>query len=1282
MKRVILAALLAALPALAQLAPTASPTPPAEAIVEAEVEVGSTGNAAPVRVVNDSDLPAEGIAVSLIASPPAVRNPTLERETIAALASGDEEELELRFDIAEDVEPGRLGDLRLRISAATGKLSTHEVVFRLTAVAPEAEAPVEEPSPALTENTNPPVLWLTRIEMPTEGSRSGLFENSDDPVLAVQGRGYTIRDPGKHTILSYAADVPKRIVMGQSFEASVELLRIFAPNGYVQCRDPRSGDGIGGPQLRLRQSYGRSGDPQFSVSADGISQRPVCEGKIYAESNLNVWVGVQSQTISVRSVYSFVEEKQDQGRRSFWYRADSEAKPRASIEPIVEPAAIYSTNLAFDEAGYAEKASDFGLVLITRGMRFFYTPIADASEQTRLPAEHLHPPPPPAEEEPAPDQEPSTVSEAGAAAPPAPGVETAPISDAAASSVGAGSAGSQAGAAAQSGERVTGNRGPATVGAAPRGPAGTAADQPGQPDQPGDVSQPAAPAGPADPAIAALITEWLSAAEPPNNVTEGADFRYDPWGRFVGSALTGTAAPQGNPDDAGVQLPIEYVWDRRETLDSVDHCTLGEYVSRRLISLGVEDCRGRYRPSVPDVIGASRAEAARLLEAFDFSPAFSTGGPAPAEDHQGLVADLSLTPGQTADRGSRIGVTLFGPVANTVTLPDFSGMPLDRAVAQAEQAGLRVEQATGIQAVDPDDAGRVQTQVPLPGTRLRKGDPVTLTVYAAPAPVVKVPNLVGMDARAARQAIAGLQVTPQFEEIGPAPIASRARRVVSQEPAAGTVVNEGSLISVRHYGAVRVSAAPAPSPKPPAAPTPNPAAAPTSQTTTTGGSGLSVVGVWKVVARTVEGKKTPATGDPPLADVRANGDLIIGEARLKWSIVRGGRGIDVQLPEGPFPLTILDLTPTEATIRVDREFLEMTGIILHMVRVSGERAGDAPAPKIPASTPSPSAAPSSPQVESGPSILGVWKMVSATIDGKTEPLDDYGSLVDVRANGDMIFGKDRVQWTLVRGGRGIDLQLPEGPFPLTILSVTPTEATIRLDGEFWDETGIIVYMVRVSGETASDAEAAAEPPKPRNWSQIDCSAADREGLAKKRDSPPARFGVMDEGYVNASCNAFPPSLIDSSTSWITIRWIEPGYDAEDLLAYGVAEVIPPMLMRYCGDRVGPGYFYFREATDKAVFVDAYDGWVDPVGQARAKRFFHSLTEQVNPHAISRATLARDLEQVQGRNRARALYSAGLMYLRGMGVEKDLDKARRLMQQAADAGDYNAPNYLKNDRLWQ
>lgn len=88
-----------------------------------------------------------------------------------------------------------------------------------------------------------------------------------------------------------------------------------------------------------------------------------------------------------------------------------------------------------------------------------------------------------------------------------------------------------------------------------------------------------------------------------------------------------------------------------------------------------------------------------------------------------------------------------------LVVPDFSNMTVLEAQAAASQAGMRVEVTDSV-FVKRMKKGAVRDQNPSPGSKVKQGRRITLTINALNAKKVTMPNLVGLSLR---QALAELQ---------------------------------------------------------------------------------------------------------------------------------------------------------------------------------------------------------------------------------------------------------------------------------------------------------------------------------------------------------------------------------------------------------------------------------------------------------------------------------------------------------------------------------------------
>lgn len=93
------------------------------------------------------------------------------------------------------------------------------------------------------------------------------------------------------------------------------------------------------------------------------------------------------------------------------------------------------------------------------------------------------------------------------------------------------------------------------------------------------------------------IDEWLRAANPEAAATRPGPWRYSDWAVLVGPGVT----VAGPPDHPSGWSRYQTVWSIRTKLPSLNLCTLGEYVERRIGNKSLEGCArgGASRAAVP-----------------------------------------------------------------------------------------------------------------------------------------------------------------------------------------------------------------------------------------------------------------------------------------------------------------------------------------------------------------------------------------------------------------------------------------------------------------------------------------------------------------------------------------------------------------------------------------------------------------------------------------------------------------------------------------------------------
>ena len=196
---------------------------------------------------------------------------------------------------------------------------------------------------------------------------------------------------------------------------------------------------------------------------------------------------------------------------------------------------------------------------------------------------------------------------------------------------------------------------------------------------------------------------------------------------------------------------------------------------------------------VPSVVGLNSPDAKTALEAAGFvvltASHFSDSVP---KDN---IISQSPAAGTTAPKGSNVTIDVsLGSRITNVTLPDFTGMTQSAATNKAISLGLKTRISEEYSPTVP--TGQVVAQVPDAGQSVAPGTTVGLSISlgAAPATSVTVPDLSGQSQTSAESALTALGLVPatvSWDGTG-----KPADTVVGQSPKAGEQVAAGSSVVV------------------------------------------------------------------------------------------------------------------------------------------------------------------------------------------------------------------------------------------------------------------------------------------------------------------------------------------------------------------------------------------------------------------------------------------------------------------------------------------------------
>ena len=248
---------------------------------------------------------------------------------------------------------------------------------------------------------------------------------------------------------------------------------------------------------------------------------------------------------------------------------------------------------------------------------------------------------------------------------------------------------------------------------------------------------------PSDPQVEQWIDLWLTVAEPPENATELDQLHFDSWGRKVGLRSSGQVEEfDAPPTDAPGKTPHEYAWSHRTELDSVDHCTLEEYVAAHITGQDTSACRGRYvrlEPAeVPTLAGLTADDAALELEHRGLRAEFKVEGDPPDEAHGRQVQSQHPEAGVELKPGEAVQLTIFDEYKPPpAPIPDWRGQDGMTASDEAEKLGMRVFLNFLESAPSPEQSGKVYDQQPAAQTILAPGSTVELDIYKSYQPSLK-----------------------------------------------------------------------------------------------------------------------------------------------------------------------------------------------------------------------------------------------------------------------------------------------------------------------------------------------------------------------------------------------------------------------------------------------------------------------------------------------------------------------------------------------------------------
>ncbi len=216
----------------------------------------------------------------------------------------------------------------------------------------------------------------------------------------------------------------------------------------------------------------------------------------------------------------------------------------------------------------------------------------------------------------------------------------------------------------------------------------------------------------------------------------------------------------------------------------------GEQISAdTVVILTVSKASVPERVTVPRVEGLLTREAASLLRQARLDVEIET---VRSTQPEGTVVSQRPQPDQEVAPGTIVVLEVAGPPDPvTVEVPELVGLKAAEARGQLRELGLRVTQRP-VESTQPK--GIVIRQSPGPGTKLREGQAVLLTISTGPARL-SVPDVVGLDEESARGQLeaAGFEVQVVDE---PTEVVEEDGIVLDQNPAGGSSEPKGSVVTI------------------------------------------------------------------------------------------------------------------------------------------------------------------------------------------------------------------------------------------------------------------------------------------------------------------------------------------------------------------------------------------------------------------------------------------------------------------------------------------------------
>lgn len=135
------------------------------------------------------------------------------------------------------------------------------------------------------------------------------------------------------------------------------------------------------------------------------------------------------------------------------------------------------------------------------------------------------------------------------------------------------------------------------------------------------------------------------------------------------------------------------------------------------------------------------------------------------------------------------------------SMPEVVGLPVGLATDQLVNLKLKVNRLGGSPAPSEEMAYKIQSQKPSPGTELKPGDEVTITIYGQYVPAI--PEFTGKSVEEANKLLSALQIRVDFIGGGSAPSEELSYKIAAQSIPAGLPISSKTALTLKVYSEYR-----------------------------------------------------------------------------------------------------------------------------------------------------------------------------------------------------------------------------------------------------------------------------------------------------------------------------------------------------------------------------------------------------------------------------------------------------------------------------------------------